>query len=303
MNATENDIVACYHILLGRDPDEAGLRNWKVLAAKGVPLTDIVQGFKGSPEYSAKQKSDSQFRAETNGYVIYLDPRWADGVNLISGGGTYEPHVTKELRRILSPESVFVDIGANVGLFTLMAASILTKGKVFALEPAHENLQLLYRSVTENKFTNVTIYPYAATDRQKILRFGSWGPYCHVASDADSDYVAGVALDELLPYQRIDVVKMDIEGHEPFALKGMERIIKQWSPTIFTEFNPSCLRDFAKVNPLDYLSALRGYGYQLHILQPGNSPTAASEKAVMDCWHQVNKVTDTLPLELMATPL
>jgi hypothetical protein len=62
----------------------------------------------------------------------------------------------------------------------------------------------------------------------------------------------------------IGLIKMDIEGGEPRALRGMQRIVSSYKPVIVTEFNPYCLRHMDESDPADYLRQLRGYGYRLY---------------------------------------
>ncbi len=76
---------------------------------------------------------------------------------------TYEPHVTNLVKGILKEGGVFLDVGANIGYFTMLAASLVkANGKVIAIEPNPQNLQLIYSSLLENHLSNVAIYPYAA---------------------------------------------------------------------------------------------------------------------------------------------
>ena len=85
---------------------------------------------------------------------------------------SYEPHVTSVVMKLLKEGDVFLDIGANVGYFTMLASSLVkSNGKVIAFEPNPQNLQLIYSSIVENDAVNVDIYPYAASNEKAILKY------------------------------------------------------------------------------------------------------------------------------------
>jgi len=81
----------------------------------------------------------------------------------------WEEHITSIFIKTLKPGDVFLDLGANIGYYTLLAASIVKEsGKVIALEPNYINVQLILSSIDENQFNNVVVYPLAASDTNTI---------------------------------------------------------------------------------------------------------------------------------------
>jgi FkbM family methyltransferase len=168
--------------------------------------------------------------------------------------GRYGPQETRLLRALLRPDMTVVDVGANWGYFTLLAASLIgPRGRVVAMEPEPRLFQLLDENVRLNDLSHVTACPAAATDRSNVtlpLRIfdetsGNWG-VSSIASGAAGEMraVEGRSLDELtmaLGLGRIDLVKIDVEGHELAVLAGMaaglaanryRRLIVEWHPTI-----------------------------------------------------------------------
>ena len=102
---------------------------------------------------------------ELSGFKLYvrLDD-WAIGAR-IAIRRNYEPHVTASMIPFLQRGTVVVDIGANIGYYTLLAASrIGDKGKVIAFAPSSGNCMLLQKSVQANGFDNVVLHPYAVAD-------------------------------------------------------------------------------------------------------------------------------------------
>ncbi len=153
--------------------------------------------------------------------------------------GRYEPQETALVRHLLCPGAVFVDVGANWGYFTLLAAYLVgPDGRVVALEPEPRCHTTLVENVTENGMDNVTVLDLAAADGDGCLTLQgydealeNYGTSRIVPSTAKKSGTIQVkasrlddALDDLgLP--RVDLVKMDIEGSEGAALAGLGRYL------------------------------------------------------------------------------
>ena len=222
---------------------------------------------------------------------------------------SYEPHVTTVIRRTLKEGDVFLDIGANIGYFTMLASSLVkASGKVIAFEPNPQNLQLIYSSLLESHVENVAIYPYAVSDAATILRFTTVGSNGGVVTKHSRDQrhyllVPSVVLDEILRNElRIDLVKIDIEAHEPAAIKGMEGLIKKLRPKIITEFHPWAMQLNNIAPPVAYLEQIIDLGYKLSIIEPsGNCLEVSSADEILNYWKSLGK--ETAHLDLFAQPL
>ena len=178
--------------------------------------------------------------------------------------GVYEPELTAAFKDVLRPGMTVVDIGANVGYYTLLCARLVgPEGRVHAFEPAPDTYALLEENVRANKRDNVVLHKVGASDRagEGKLNVCADAPGCNsmavdfggtpvtIQTARVDDVVAGDA----------DVIKIDVEGHEPTALRGMERLLA--SPrleVLFLEVNESALSAagstaqtlFAQVNAL-----------------------------------------------------
>lgn len=227
------------------------------------------------------------------------------GANIIKTQA-YETHVTALIHRELRKGSVFLDIGANVGYFTMLASSIVgAEGKVIAFEPNPQNLQLIYESQLKNNFLNQSIYPYAASDITGILRFTTVGSNGGVVTELSYDQehyylVQAVMIDDVLLDQPIDMVKIDIEAHEPFAIRGMVKIIMKYHPKIITEFHPWAMRRNNAEAPEEFLAQLVSLGYRLGVIH-------ASEVEIMSCqtilsyWESLKQ--ETIHLDIYCEPI
>jgi FkbM family methyltransferase len=274
---------------------------------------DLADIFISSEEFRNKYGIKPPACVNTDDFVIYVD---ADDFLVgkpIAQHKYWEPHITTIIRRELKPDNTFVDIGANVGWFTLLAASILRHGgRVFAIEPNYNNLQLLYRSIIANRLQNVIVYPYAVTEANHILQLNSARSNGFVSQVGDvgnsTTYVQGVNLDNLLKDEpKIDFIKIDIEGHEPVALKGMQGIIKKHRPLIITEFYPKLIKAYSRIEPTDYIKALIDLDYKLSVIQEnGGEISLYSETETLEYWKDFSQklgTGDLTHIDLVARPI
>jgi FkbM family methyltransferase len=140
-----------------------------------------------------------------------------------------------------------VDVGANIGYNSAYAAmKVGPTGKVFALEPAQDNLAVLYANLTGNGLGNVTVLPYAAGSAQGVREFYLRGDVSAVNSFYPESFYAAVTqtvqvpvapLDELIE-QAPDLVKIDVEGAELEVLAGMQRMLSAPQIQLIVEWHP-----------------------------------------------------------------
>jgi FkbM family methyltransferase len=157
--------------------------------------------------------------------------------------GSYEPETTRVLIQLLRPGMTMVDVGANIGYYTLLAArAVGPVGHVYAFEPVESTCQLLLRNVQANGYERrVTVVPKAVCDRTRRVRLYLSPRSSTTASlypdstwNRPSVDVDAVSLDDFFSgegWPRVDVVKMDIEGAEAAALKGMRELSAR-NPTL-----------------------------------------------------------------------
>src|SRR5215470_14352271 len=163
--ATKTDLLYCFRLLLGRLPGEA---EWSLHQRwVGQPLKDVVTLYLQSLEFTNRRLLkppllDLQI-VDLPRFRMYVAPTdLAVGKNILACQ-TYEPPVTRAVERVLRSGMVFVDVGANVGYFSLLGASLVnTTGKVFAFEPSETNVKTLHLSAVLNGFQNIQVFPLAA---------------------------------------------------------------------------------------------------------------------------------------------
>lgn len=157
--------------------------------------------------------------------------------------------------RHISPSSTVIDVGANIGLSTIMLARLTHH--VVAYEPSPPNVAFLRRNLALNGITNVEIRVAAVSNKPGVLRFhvAQFGAGSHVVT---SDYigsatvptvdVSAVTLDDEA-HPSIAFIKIDAEGHEPDVLAGARRMLGRDRPLIYTEISMWCLSALAGHSP------------------------------------------------------
>lgn len=188
------------------------------------------------------------------------------------------PALLPILEACLSPGSMFVDVGANVGIYATWAARIVgMEGAVLALEPVPGTRQWLEEICRHNQLNQVTVLPTAAGAREGTARMktkqGASGLSRVVAiTDAGMD-VPLTTLDRLLGSRIPSLIKIDVEGHERSVLEGARETLKRTQvPIVFEapEFG-------AGSGTLDCVRLLESLGYGVFSLTPGGlRPFAAT---------------------------
>ena len=220
------------------------------------------------------------------GKTLNMDLRDEAVSSAIFAQGVWEPEETRFLEKNLRPGMVFVDIGAHIGYYTVIASGLVgSTGKVFAFEPDPRNFELLRSNVAENHCRNVVIDQKAiAASTSRLLLYassGNFGDHRTYEPPGETHQVRGTrrsavavdapSLDDYFARNptRIDFLKMDIQGSECDAFNGMRKSLEQ-SPniTILTEFWPTGLKQ-AGVAPKDFLDEVKASGFMIYRLEQG----------------------------------
>lgn len=215
--------------------------------------------------------------------------------------GQPEPGLYAVMQATLREGMVVVDVGANVGTYTLLALRATgTSGKVISYEPTPRTFGILHGNVQVNAFLEsgrIDLRQKAVSDGTSAKNTFFVSKSClghsslYATADVDSAEleaieVETVSLDaDLGGTTRVDVVKIDAEGAEPAILRGMKQIIRS-NPriTIFIEFGPQHLVR-ANVDPRSYLAEIRSQGFEiLEVKEPSGDLHKASDEDLCNCF-------------------
>jgi len=203
----------------------------------------------------------------------------------------YEQATTKLFWQLVKPNMVVVDIGANIGYFTLLAAELVgSSGTVYAFEPEPENYALLKRNIELNSYANIQPIETAVSNESGFIQLylsamdnGSHSIYDTAARGvAATQTVATTTLDAFLEkegWPKIDLVKIDVEGAETTVLAGMEQLCER-SPdlNLIVEYCPALI-EATGTKPSDLLDQLASMNFNVRFVDEKNGvlPPEASD--------------------------
>lgn len=230
------------------------------------------------------------------GHKVYVDTRDRSVAAHLLMDGFWEPWITDVFMRQLRPRATVVEVGANFGFYTLLAASIVgPHGRVVAFEANTDTYRLLEASVEVNGFTDrCQLVPKAVSDKPGSLTFykaiehlagsGVGNPAAHSpAETVSSELVEAVSLDAFLADdpRPVDFLKIDAEGSEPAIFRGAQQLLRR-SPRLegIIEFSPSLIAD-AGDDAGGLARDLLAQGFTLQVIDPaGLVPVRSVEDAL-----------------------
>jgi FkbM family methyltransferase len=213
--------------------------------------------------------------------VVHLNPN--DPV--LSGAlglQVYERQEIRYFQQACKPSMTVIDVGANVGLYTALAMHLCPYGRIVAIEPHSESRAFLERTIGANAGplnASVHVMDCAASDHigraelylnpdnkadNRLYRSGMTSCAQSVQLRTIDDMLAGLGI------EKIDILKIDVQGAEFPAISGAEKTIRQ-SPnlTLMTEFWPDGIEQASRRSGRDYLDMLRDFGFVLYQLRFG----------------------------------
>lgn len=217
------------------------------------------------------------------GFKLFVSNKWRVVERNLSILGVWEKDISEIVRTYLRPGDVFLDLGANIGYYSLLASTITGKsGKVISFEPSMENYTRLKRNMRLNNAENISIHKLGVGNKNVQLEifFSEENPWStsfissHNNMGDNKEKVQIVVLDDFLKWQKIDFIKMDIEWYEYNALLWMKELLRE-NTTIkmIFEFSPCLYKLFVT----DYRS------YSKDLLQ-----------LLADMWFSLYNITDWL---------
>ena len=205
-----------------------------------------------------------------SGETVTID--LGDRIQRLMWGGAYEPHVRKCFAALLRPGDTFVDVGAHIGFFSMIASSLVGPcGKVYAFEPNSTLFQTLRSNAAQ--FPWMVASPQAVCDKSGSVIFSNpqqagesgWGKLASVRNEGHIESVEAVSLDEWhesLRFPPIRLIKIDAEGSEPSILEGARRVLANTRPYLIIELNDELLREVGRTRE-SVTDSLREQGYRI----------------------------------------
>jgi FkbM family methyltransferase len=202
------------------------------------------------------------------GEIVTID--LDDRIQRLMWGGAYEPHVRSCFATLLRPGDTFVDVGAHIGFFSMIASSLVGPGgKVYAFEAN----ATLFKTLLSNaaQFPWLVASLQAVCEKSGSVAFSDpgkagesgWGKLASVRNEGHIESVQAISLDEWHESVRcppIRLIKIDAEGSEPFIIEGARHVIANARPYLIVELNDELLRESGRTRA-SVTNSLRGQGY------------------------------------------
>lgn len=214
----------------------------------------------------------------------------------IRAAGVWEQEEAAWLRRVVTPGATVLDVGANVGYFTLLVAQIAGPGgAVVAVEPEARNVAVLRANLWSHGLDDVVVLPIAGWSRRTLLPLAlseaNRGDHQVRPDGVDvaARLVPAAALDDLLgEYATVDVVKVDTQGVDHEVIAGMRRTLdRSTDPQVLVEYWLEGMEERG-IDPRSVLAGYRSLGFELALLgNEGETKSATDDEVIAACeaWH------------------
>jgi len=221
----------------------------------------LITAFRAFIHYSYRVIKNYQTNLDgsiitVNGYKMLTIPNDPGISTELSIFKSHEPLNTKILSKMLKKGMTCLDIGGNIGYYVLLERQLIgSEGKIIAIEPLQRNFDYLKKNIELQNVTNISTYRFACGDKNGKVPFiidresnGSWIiPDGMKNPDPSRGTITEVPLrilDEFveeLGLERVDFVRMDVEGYEIHILKGLKKTLEKFKPIISFELHKNFL--------------------------------------------------------------
>jgi FkbM family methyltransferase len=279
---TREHVIWGYRLFLDREPENDLVIDEKVTS--NCDTRQLRANFMLAPEFGENNPDLTLFN-DRNIVIKELDGKlrlFIDTSDVVIGWGIirgkYETEELDFVRRTVRPGQTVLDIGANIGLFTVTTAALTgPTGRVYAFEPLEDLASLLARSVAENNFGDRVVLERAAVSDKpgsghlisasKTTNAG--GAYLNegqVPLGHEASEVKLITLDTYPVRRPVHFIKIDVEGAELLAFRGAKELLKKDRPVILSELHPAQLSKVSGCTPAEFVAELESYSYQCHVL-------------------------------------
>ena len=299
-------VRASYRVLLGREPEQTVLaqqRHEQISPELEADLQQIIKNITSSSEFRSVQHKlvghefplDSWFLANLrNGLKLWVDLGDQD-VSRVCLKGVHEPNESGFLARVIKDGMTFVDVGANIGWFSIHAAAqVGPNGRVIAIEPRKNTCAHLVMSFAENGYSDRAEVHNAAVGATTGAGHIGWttspGATWSLTSASllEQYQTAGafveaaevLTLDEIVAGRNVDIIKIDIEGAEPLAFSGAVDLLRSSRPIILSEVNFKILPHISNTTGHEYINHMSSLGFDAYLLNGSSIGETASPESI-----------------------
>ena len=276
-------VYLAYMFYLKRKPTINEIKFWLPNISNHEKFLDLINAIGISEEALQIQKTELQSKGiilldgitaykKVDEHIIHFYLQDRTYLEPFSQNLLYEQEETTLLKKLLKKDMNVINIGANIGYFTLLAArQVGPQGKVFAFEPFPKTVELLQKNIDANGYSNVEVIPMAVSSKSGIAKLALKSDTAHnFLTENTSEFqtidVPITTIDEYTKNHKTDFIIMDAEGYEPLILDGMaETLAKNPHIQIITEYNPYTL-EIAGNTGENFIKKIENMGFIISIV-------------------------------------
>jgi FkbM family methyltransferase len=245
---------------------------------------------------------------------IYYNVDLSEGIDLsLFLFGNFQSHVTQNKFLELTPDAMVLDVGGNFGIMALQFAKVSPKGEVISFEPTHYAISKFKKNLEINPGLNQRIsivnsfVSSESTENANIQAFSSWkvsgekGPKdqhpVHLGSPKSTEGVGSITLDDFSSDKKltkIDLIKIDTDGHEFMVLNGAIECIKKYRPKVIFEVGQYVMKE-RNIDFSFYLNYFSKLHYRLVDSKSGNEITEKNQNKIIPSLGTIDVIA--LPVE------
>ncbi len=198
-----------------------------------------------------EQQEELSLYRTVSGDLFWLDPSGYVGRCIVESG-VFEPWSTKVVHALVKSGGTVLDVGANIGYYTVLLSRLAGRdGRILAFEPTANFRKILSMNIAVNNLNNVEVIPAGLSDKsQKLdiyltvdtatLHPSDSKKETDRKNDSNREVIELITLDDYIrrnPLERIDFIKIDVDGHEPSILRGAWETLEKYHPVVLLEVN------------------------------------------------------------------
>ena len=193
-------------------------------------------------------------------------------------------YVFSWMKKLNLKKPTILDVGANIGMYSICYSKMFSNSTVYAFEPVKKNYQALISNIKSNKIKNIVSYQFGLLDKKKNLKIGIPDSKTHkrykenindglfsIFAKKKTLKIKLFSLDDVAKnnfFNKIDFIKIDVEGAESLVLEAAKRTIKKYKPIIQIEFNE--LTEILGKKKIDFfMKFAKKYDYKISYLTKG----------------------------------
>lgn len=250
----------------------------KILGLKLIRISPKPETLIEQKNYNSKQNLPIFIKTDDIGNLyqcaydmkLYLDPvSYVD--SMILKNNVWEKESMDIVQMLVKTGDTVLDVGANFGYYSVMCSKLVgANGQVISSEPTAYFRERFTHHISKNNCSNITLLPFGFSDKENTLEIkidASTATMHMPEQDAylKTEQIKLVTLDSYIKdnkVDKLDFIKVDIDGHEPKFLNGAEQTISKFKPYILLEINPLNYY-LAGVTIWDFYEQIKDYGYRI----------------------------------------